>query len=486
MKRPRSIRFKLITLYVCLLSSVFLCFGAYVYITLHQLLLRSLDQTLSRRAEQIATTILDELPTEGESYVASEIQARYAPELNERSIRIIDSNGREIYASQNAHFLAEQPIIQQGNRERDFTAWEESPHDWEKYRVVAINHQFPDGRNYLVEVGAPEASISNALEDLVLTFLVGFPVLIGLSILGGYSLLGRALQPVDEIVSAAERITFKNRNKRLPVPQTGDEFERISEALNRMIERLDESFQIANRFSGDASHELRTPLTILQGELESFVSDTSLPPESQERAGDMLEEVVRLSRIVEGLLLVSRLEAGEGQMKRESVDLAEIASSVAEQMALLCHDKPLTFNCDTRCSVIVEGDELRLRQVVVNVIDNAIKYTPEGGTIALAVRSEKQKAVMEVSDTGIGISPEARSKVFDRFFRAEEARANRTPGSGLGLSIVKTIIEAHGGSVSIESNENLGTKCRVELALGEAKNPDSREESLYLHENERR
>jgi signal transduction histidine kinase len=227
-------------------------------------------------------------------------------------------------------------------------------------------------------------------------------------------------------------------------------------------------------------------LTILQGELESFVSDSSLPPETQTRAGDMLEEVVRLARIVEGLLLVSRLEAGEGQMKRESVNLAEIASSVAEQMELLCQDKLLTFNCDTRRPVIVEGDEIRLRQVVVNLIDNAIKYTPEGGTITLVVRSEGQKAMLEVSDTGIGISPEARPKVFDRFFRAEEARTNRTPGSGLGLSIVKTIVEAHGGSVSVESNENLGTKCRVELALGEAKNPDSREELIYSHENERR
>jgi heavy metal sensor kinase len=467
MKRPRTIRVKLITLYVCLLTLVFICFGAYTCLGFQQFLVRSLQQTLLRRAQQISSTILDELPSKGESYVANEIQARYAPELNERVIRITDSNKREIYASKNGNFLKKYPtptVSDDAIAEKPLYR-EESLDNGQSYRVVFLRHSLSNGNFYTVEVGAPETDISTALWGLILTLTIGFPVLIGLAILGGYSLLGKTLRPVDEIVGAAERISFKNLHQRLPVPQTRDEFERISEALNRMIERLDEAFQIANRFTADASHELRTPLTIIQGELEAFMKEPSLAPEFVENLGNILEEVERLSRIVEGLLLVSRLEAGEAQMKRASIDLGELVTSTTEQMELLSKDKLLTLKYEISDHIMVEGDELRLRQVVVNLIDNAIKYTPEGGAISLKVRSSPGIAILEVIDTGMGISPAALPQVFNRFFRAEEAKSGRMHGSGLGLAIVQSITEAHGGHVYVESNENRGTKFRIELPL---------------------
>jgi heavy metal sensor kinase len=466
MKHPRSIRFKLITFYVCVLSLVFLAFGSYIYVVFHQMLVRSLEKTLSRRAQQIATTIVDEMPARGELYVASEIQARYAPELNERVIRITDDQQHPIYTSQNASFLTDSTSqVSSALSKQKAIFWETSSRNGERYRLVAIGHQLSNGKTYAVEVGAPELEIDNALYDLVVTLLIGFPVLIGIAIFGGYSLLGRVLRPVDEIVGAAEQITFRERNKRLPVPATGDEFERISEALNRMIERLDESFQIANRFAGDASHELRTPLTVLQGELEAFINDPSFTGEAMERAGNMLEEVVRLSRIVEGLLLVSRLEAGEAQMKRARVNLGQIAVSVADQMQLLCEEKALQLRYEVAERVFVEGDEIRLRQIVVNLLDNAIKYTPEGGEIHLRVGALNNLAFIEIVDTGMGISAGALSQVFERFFRAEEARASRMQGTGLGLSIVKSIADAHGGKVQVKSIERGGTTVRVEFTL---------------------
>ena len=469
MKPPRSIRFKLITLYVCLLTIVFLGFGAYIYWGFQQFLVRSLQQTLLRRAQQIALNILDEMPPNGDSYVANEIQARYASEINdnERVIRITDTKNRAIYASKNAGALAIYPFQDQMNEKgAGKPLYQREPsREGSFFEVVSLPHFLPNGSIYTVDVGAPLTEIQNALHDLLLTLFLGFPVLIGLAIFGGYSLLGRVLRPVDEIVGSAERITFKDLNQRLPVPHTGDEFERISEALNRMIERLHEAFQIANRFSGDASHELRTPLTIIQGELEAYMKEPSLSPESQERVGNILEEVLRLSRIVEGLLLVSRLEGGEAQMKREIINLGELVTMTAEQMELLSKDKLLTLEGDISPHVLVEGDELRLRQVMVNVIDNAIKYTPEGGTILLKVYAKQDKAFVEIIDTGMGISAEALPQVFDRFFRAEEAKSGRMQGSGLGLAIVQSITEAHRGSVYVESNENRGTKFRIELPL---------------------
>jgi heavy metal sensor kinase len=459
-----SIRRKLISLYVGLLTVIFICFGAYIYWGFQQFLIHALEQTLTRRAQQIASTILEELPARGEPYVAGEIQARYAPELNERVIRITDAGHRILYASKNAGLLSSSwpgPARQDGK-----PAYREEFRPGEPpLRVVAVNHRLGNGAVYTVEVGAPENDITTALRGLLATLAIGFPVLIGLSILGGYSLLGRALSPVDEIVRAAERITFRNLSQRLPIPSTGDEFERISQALNRMIQRLDEAFQIANRFSADASHELRTPLTIIRGELEVFAQSSSLTPEMAGRIGDVLEEVERLARIVEGLLLVSRLDAGETQMKPEALDLGEMANSIADQMEPLSEDKRLVMKREISPDIRVEGDQVRLRQVVVNLLDNAIKYTPVGGTILVRVRAEADRAILEIVDTGIGISPAALPHVFDRFFRSAEAKAGRIEGTGLGLAIVQSIVEAHGGTVVAERKDSGGTVVRVGLPL---------------------
>jgi heavy metal sensor kinase len=470
MKPARSIRAQLIALYVCLLAFVFLCFGAYTYWGFQRYLVHALQQTLARRAHQMASTILDELPEKGPSYVASEIQARYAPELNERVVRITGSAGsagQEVYASKNAHLLSppQSLPIPAGSSESPAAFREEFPEREAPLQVATLTYRLTDGSTYTVEVGAPETDVTTSLHGLILTLALGFPVLIGMAIAGGYFLLGRALKPVDEIVRSAERITLKNLHQRLPVAATGDEFERISLALNRMIERLDEAFRIANQFSSDASHELRTPLTIIRGEVEVLAKDSSINAETAEQMGTILEEVERLSRIVDGLLLVSRLDAGEAQLKREPADLGEIVNSTADQMELLSEAKLLTLSRKVSRGVMVEADAIRLKQVVVNLLDNAIKYTPEGGEISLQVRSQNNRAFFEISDTGIGISREALPHVFNRFFRSEEVKAFGMEGTGLGLAIVQSIAEAHGGTISVESDENHGTVFRVELPL---------------------
>jgi heavy metal sensor kinase len=456
MRVPWSIRAKLITLYVMVLSLVFVCFGAYVCWGFHAYVVHALDQTLDRRASQIASTILVDLPTHGRDYVANEIQARWAPELNEREMRITGPGGQVIYASKNAEELA-------GVVSTSRTVYREVDYGNERLRIVSLPYRLADGQDYTVEVGAPEADIDKALGGLMLTLALGFPVLIGLSIAGGYSLLGRALRPVDKIVRAAEGITYKNLSERLPVLPTGDEFERISVALNRMIGRLDEAFLIARRFSGDASHELRTPLTVIRGELEALLKGGELPAEASERVGEVLEEAERLTHIVEGLLLVSRLESGEGRRNHTMLDLGSIVGLVADQMGPLAEDKRLTLRRELKTGVRVDGDEVRLQQVVVNLMDNAIKYTPESGCVTVSVRARSDYAELEVADTGVGISEGAQKHVFERFFRAEEVRSGRIDGTGLGLSIVESIIEAHEGSVSVTSREGQGTSFLVRL-----------------------
>jgi heavy metal sensor kinase len=312
-------------------------------------------------------------------------------------------------------------------------------------------------------VGTSENDVFSALDGLLVTLSLGFPVFIGLTSVGAYILLARALRPVDEIVRSAERITLQNLSRRLPIPNTGDEVERLSLALNRMIQRLDEAFQVTSRFSADASHELRTPLTIMRGELEAVLKEGHLSEEHMGQIESILEEAERLTQIVEGLLTISRLDTGESQMSKDPVDFANLVSTTAEQMIPLAEDKSVSLLCETGRDVMVEANEIRLRQVVVNLLDNAIKYTPEGGKITVRVTGEPSWAILEVSDNGIGISQEALPHVFERFYRSGQIQARKARGTGLGLSMVQSIVEAHAGKVEVESRENEGATFRVRL-----------------------
>jgi heavy metal sensor kinase len=465
MKHPRSIRARLITLYVVTLSLIFICFGGYTYWGFKQYLVSSLQQALLRRAHQIALTILADVPQRGEDYIGSEIQARYAPELNERVIRVTNQSGKTIYASGNATSLKPPPAVTFADGEAESQPAErvDPAENGARLQVTAVGYRLPNGARYVVEVGASENEISSVLRGLLLTLSLGFPVFVGLSSVGVYFLLGRALRPVDEIVNSAERITLQNLSQRLPVPQTGDEVERLSLALNRMIRRLDEAYQVTSRFSADASHELRTPLTIMRGELESLLHEGNFQEGQEEEIGSILEEAERLTQIVEGLLTISRLDAGESKMNRDPVDLSSLAESTVEQMAPLGEDKSLTLTCTADAGIMVEANEVRLKQVLVNLLDNAIKYTPDGGKIKVAVSHDGFSAFLEVSDNGIGISPEALPHVFERFYRSEQPEARRESGTGLGLSMVQAIVESHRGKVTVESREGSGSIFRVQM-----------------------
>ena len=269
-----------------------------------------------------------------------------------------------------------------------------------------------------------------------------------------------------DITRHAEGITSTNLSERLPVIKTGDELERLSISLNHMIAGLENAFQHIARFSADASHELRTPLTILQLELEGIVQHPRLAPEIVDQIGSALEETHRLSRIVENLLIISRLDAGEACIEKLPLDLGELATSTADQMRLLAEEKSVSLRCDVSQDVWIEGDQARLKQVIVNLTDNAIKYTPAGGQVTVAVRASEAGALLEVADTGVGISAEALPHVFERFYRTDKARSRDSGGAGLGLAIVKSICSAHNAEIRVLSLEGQGSRFIVQIANG--------------------
>lgn len=321
------------------------------------------------------------------------------------------------------------------------------------------------GEGLIVETGESLASALSELNRLIILLSVVFFLMTVVALSGGLVLLRRALRPVVEITRSAEHITSHSLSERLPVPRSGDEFEHLSQALNGMIARLDDSFQHNRRFLADASHELRTPLTILRSELEALVLRQDIAPDARETAGNLLEEVVRLAGLVENLFALSRLDAGEGRAEMKRFDFAQLVATTAEQMCLLAEDKGLQVLRETSTPLWVEGDRSRLKQVVVNLLDNAIKYTPRGGVIRLTVTVRAKAAALIIEDSGIGIPPESLPRVFDRFFRVDDARSRIVDGAGIGLCIVKAICVAHQGQVEVESTLGVGSRFTIMLPI---------------------
>jgi heavy metal sensor kinase len=303
----------------------------------------------------------------------------------------------------------------------------------------------------------------------VLTLLaVGLPIGVLIAVVGGFVLVRRALKPVDAIAHKAEEISQLNLSERLPVLHTGDELERLSISLNHMISRLEDAVQSSKRFVADASHELRTPLTVLRGELESLAQDGSLSAPTRESVGSLLEEVDRLSEIVESLLALSKLDAGDVSAERVRFDLGELVTTTAGQMSLLAEDKQISVSCEAAPGVFIEGDRSRMKQVVVNLLDNAIKYTPNGGRVVLKTSRDADHAILEVTDNGVGIPTEALPHMFKRFFRVDDSRSRDQGGAGLGLSIVKSICAAHGAEVTVSENPGGGSCFRVRHPMSAA------------------
>jgi heavy metal sensor kinase len=402
-----------------------------------------------------------------EAYVASQTKDWYEPEINDRFIRITRADGTLVYVSgspQDGSFdPAEIPAFPPSTKTEFSKKLKLSGGN--TLLIASLNFRSSGNPDYLVEFGALLDPVESMLNHLFLQLALGLPLAVIIITVGGYLLVRRALTPVEQITRAAERITQHNLSERLPVASNGDELARLSVALNRMITRLDEAFQNSKRFVADASHDLRTPLTILRGELESFAEDARLDSELRDRAGSMLEEVVHLGKIVEQLFTLSRLDAGEAQTEWTRFDLSELAKTTAEQMSLLAEDKGIAIACNASQPVPVNGNQVRLKQVVVNLLDNAIKYTPEKGAIQLRVLASNRQAVLEVEDNGLGIPPEALPHIFERFYRVDKTRSADSESAGLGLAIVKSICTAHGAEVTVQSTIGSGSCFRVKLPL---------------------
>jgi heavy metal sensor kinase len=459
----RSLAFRLTLWYTVLLGATFALVGVGMFYGLQQYLRSGQSDSLRRRSLQVEQILEQSPPGISNEQIAEEINTRVSPEFNNRFVRVTRAPATTIYrsgqpADRSFDPMAVPPIAgawaDPGTLARTVTVPEQ------QLMVSAKSIEVPSGR-YLVELGSSLQPIE-ALHDRLLAMLgLLLPALVICAAVGGYLLVTWALRPVDRISQTAERISLKDLDARLPVVPSGDALQRLTVSLNHMLTRLHDAVQISRRFLADASHELRTPLTIIKGELQEIAASDVVQGDMRERIGSVLEEVARLEHLVSGLLALSRFDAGEAPLEWSNVDLAALGESTLEQMRLIADDRGVRLACSPLEPAVVRGDRGRLKQVIVNLVDNAIRFTPHGGSVTVSTASDDAYSVLEVRDTGIGIPAAALPQVFERFFRVDEARSREYGGAGLGLSIAKSICSAHGAQIEVESAVGSGSCFRL-------------------------
>lgn len=319
--------------------------------------------------------------------------------------------------------------------------------------------------NAVITIGYLMYDIEETLNQLFITQIIAFPFILLLSIIGGLILSKLSLRTIDIITREADDITAKNLSNRLPEVNSNDEVGHLTRTLNQMIERLENSFKQIKKFTADVSHELRTPLTILQGELELALHKRKTPGEYETVIVSALEEVARLTNVVETLLDLSRAETGQIKMNFINDDLSKLLNVIVEDAEILAESKQVNLKANIEPNIELPFDSARMHQAILNIIDNAVKYTPKGGSIYIELSKTNSTVEIIVRDTGIGIEENELPYIFDRLYRVDKARSGNISGIGLGLSIVKWIINAHNGMIDVKSIVGKGTTFKIILNL---------------------
>jgi heavy metal sensor kinase len=326
-------------------------------------------------------------------------------------------------------------------------------------------------KKFYVAIGVPLAD-SLKLQARFTWMIAGLIPLVIVAGCGmGWIFTGRALKPVVEVAQTAQSISGSNLSLRIPLRGAGDELDRLIETFNQMIERLEVSFNQIRQFSTDVSHELRTPITIIRGQLEVALFTASTVEQYREAIINSLSDIERLSQIVRALLLLSQAETGQVVLQKQPLDLGEVIEGIVDQFQIPAEGADVTLTFENRAArSLGDFDKVQIERMISNLMSNAIKFTPNGGEVAVTLDRHDDTAEIQVRDTGEGISPEHLPHIFDRFYRVRGAGEQASPekGLGLGLSFVAWIVRAHGGSVDVQSELYKGTTFRVLLPLSPA------------------
>ncbi len=438
MTRYPSIRLRLSLWYTAVLLAGLVLFAVLLWFFVRRSMIASLDEALDRRV-QGAVTVLEETMRETPNLSAlREELGEYADSVPEgRLLRVMGPDGQRIFPVD-----PPQPVSRRGYR-------------------IRRRSDYVGGRRYDVVAAASLEGVEDLLASLRWLMLWSIPLTLVAASFGGYAISRRALGPVDAMTTAAATIGIGSLSSRLDVPPTGDELARLAATWNRMLERLETAVHQLTQFTADASHELRTPVALIRTTAELALRRPRTAEDYREALSQIVEESERTSRLVDDLLTLARADAGRAALPAEPLDLAPLVRDVCAQGALLAGARRVAVEAETpEAPVTVTGNPPALRRLLFILVDNAIKYTPEGGSVTVSL-SRQSPAVVSVHDTGIGIPPDMLPHVFERFFRADPSRSRDAGGAGLGLAIAKWIADRHNATIEAESVVGAGSVFRV-------------------------
>lgn len=486
----RSIRFKIILWYMLVLTLTLSLFSALLYQNLSKKSYDDLDQLLRSRAagvidsidtywekerlESIEEGVKLDVFSKSNNINFAKIAQRWVeertkdPRLVNIIIQIFDASGKLIASSKdipdimdvekhfseyvskkNGHFETVDAEFRQGKQQtlRTFTI-----------PVIEEN-----SISYIVEVSSQTGTVEETLNNLRLLLFILLPLTVFVTGMIGAFLAKITLSPVDRMIDSIHHITAEKMKMRIPVPDTRDEIRRLADTFNEMLSRLENSFSSQRRFIEDLTHELKTPLAILKGELEVSLRRSRSGDEYDLLLRSNLEEVDRIAEIVEDLLMIARFDSNVITLETKPLDISVLVLEIAEDINILARQKNIDFNVYADKTLILQGDRDNLKRLFLNLLDNAIKYTPQSGRVEIHINEEQEFVKISISDSGIGISEEDIPHIFDRFYHVDKSRA--TSGFGLGLSIAKSIAEAHRGRIEAHSKSGLGSTFIVFLPL---------------------
>lgn len=458
-----SVRVRLTLWYVLVLSLLLTGFSIFIYTAFSNSLYTKLDNSISNAAESMAAFFLAEATeNEGDAEIGA-VEALEELTLPNIYVAIFEEDRllASNYPGSLKAVLPESLRLQTKIDTRpafatiDLAAGEEA-------RLAATSVEV-GGKNYFILIAEPLAETVAQLESLKRVFYIGLPVMLLLAGLAGFLLARKSLAPVVMMSNQAGHISANNLHERLQVANPHDEIGRLAGVFNELLSRLDRSFESMRAFMADASHELRTPLAIMRGEADVALSQDRDPAEYRESLAIIQDESRRLSHIVEDMFALARADAGQRPLKVEEFYLNDLLEECFRAAQVLASSKAVSLTLDPVQDLLFQGDENLLRRMILNLLDNAIKYTPSGGQVSIKLSAETNGVKIIVSDTGIGIPAEHAGHIFERFYRVDPARSRAEGGTGLGLSIVKWAAEAHRGAINLTSEPGRGSTFTVSL-----------------------
>jgi heavy metal sensor kinase len=455
-----SIRVRLTGWYAVVLTVMLIVYATATFVAVRHEFLEQLDEQLHDDFET-AEGLLTRMPDGRVAWTGDRHHDTDSDEA--RVYEVWAADGQQVHRSGISVHLPPVALASTGALYRYDTVVANSAPWRTQTASTAIN-----GHAMVLRVSRSEARLRGQLWEILVVLVLGLPLVVVLAGVGGYILARRALLPIDRLASDAQRITAERLHERLTVANQTDEIGRLTTVINDTFARLEASFDQLRRFTADASHELRTPLAVVRGLGEAAVARRRSPGDYEEAIGSMLEEVDRMTNLVDTLLRLSRGDANTIRLSRERLDLGQLAREVASSLAILAEERNQRLTFDITDGVVVSADRLVLREAVTNVLDNAIKYGPSGSTVVMRVGRVGDQALLAIGDEGPGIPPEHRERVFHRFFRIDEARSRQRGGAELGLAIAKWAVDIHDGQITVDQRSGHGSEFRILLPLAQS------------------